>query len=89
MVGPTRSNTLYPTSSATASSSADDGDEISIMEIGDIVTLQSLIPASAYLIINSTYSIASAGSKTTSGSRGLGLHIVKTLVVQHGGGSGQ
>ncbi|MGI6502730.1 MAG: sensor histidine kinase [Candidatus Methanoculleus thermohydrogenotrophicum] len=61
--------------------------EISIMEIGDIVTLSVAdtgIGIPDHLKLN-IFDRFSRGSKTTSGSRGLGLHIVKTLVGQYGG----
>ncbi len=61
--------------------------DISVMEIGDIVTLSVAdtgIGIPDHLKLN-IFDRFSRGSKTASGSRGLGLHIVKTLVGQYGG----
>jgi len=61
--------------------------DISIMETGDIVTLtvaDTGIGIPDHLKPN-IFDRFSRGSKTTSGSRGLGLHIVKTLTSRYGG----
>ena len=61
--------------------------EISVMETGDIVTLSVAdtgIGIPDHLKPN-IFDRFSRGGKTASGSRGLGLHIVKTLTNQYGG----
>lgn len=61
--------------------------DISVMETGDIVTLSVAdtgIGIPDHLKPN-VFDRFSRGSKTASGSRGLGLHIVKTLANQYGG----
>jgi PAS domain S-box-containing protein len=62
--------------------------EISVMETADTVTLtvaDTGIGIPDHLKLNIFDRFSREGSKTASGSRGLGLHIVKTLVNQYGG----
>jgi len=61
--------------------------DIGVMETGDIVTLSVAdtgIGIPDHLKLN-VFDRFSQGSKTASGSRGLGLHIVKTLTNRYGG----